>query len=223
MFLSRSCPGCAVGWPSRRRQVLCGHCAAGAQTVGAINGLAGLSACGALFHYDGAVQRAVVTAKSGARPDVFRAAARELAELATELGGSAGPPSLVTWIPASRRGRGERGFDQGRIMAGVLSRQLGVPARRVLAGGRSSQLGRGRAARLAADEFRARGPVAGSVLLVDDVITTGASMVSGAAALRAAGASSVVGLAIAWAALPEELTLGRPLPRGRRSGPFAPA
>ena len=241
MFLNRLCAGCGVG-RSTGRYLFCGRCHAVVRPVGPIAGVAGLSRAGALFHYDGPVRRAVVAAKTGARPDVFRAAARQMASLATALAKEpatelpndglpddglhddrAAPLTLVTWVPASRRGRSERGFDQGRIMAGVVGRQLQLPTRRVLASGRTSQLGRGRAERLAAGGFRARGAVSGSVLLVDDVITTGASMSSAASELRSAGASAVIGISVAWAASVEELAAGRPLSSGRRSGPFAPA
>ena len=236
MFLSRLCAGCGLGRSAPRR-LFCGRCEAVVHPVGPIAGLAGLDSTGALYHYDGSVRRAIVAAKTGARPDVFRTAGRELADLAVTLdnlavtldnlavtlGNRPDRFALVTWVPASRRGRAERGFDQGRIMAGVLGKQLKIPTRRVFSSGRSSQLGLGRADRLAADGFRARGAVSGSVLLIDDVITTGASMSSAANALRSAGAQSVTGVAVAWAASVEELAAGRPLSGARKSGPFAPA
>lgn len=225
MFLIRSCAGCGVEAP-RRRRPFCARCTTTMPPVGRIDGLVGLDGAGALYHYGGPVRRAVVVAKRGGRPDFFRRVAPQLAVLARTVTnrslpengstdspstGSGWQPDLVTWIPASSRGRSERGYDQGRLMAGVVGRRLGLPVRRVLAGGRSSQIGRGRAERLASDGYRARGAVGGRVLLIDDVITTGASMVSGAAAIRAAGATSVVGVAVAWAASAEEVAAHRPL------------
>lgn len=222
MFLTRTCAGCGAR-PTTRKAAMCVLCAALLTPVGPITEMPGLSVCGALYHYGGPVRRAIVTAKSGTRADVFRAVAPELATLATALGAGTAPPQLVVWVPASRRGRAVRGFDQGRVMATIVGRRLGVPARRALAGGRRSQIGQGRVDRLAASGYRARGVVPDRVLLVDDVVTTGASMRSAADALRSAGASSVVGVAVAWAASTEELAAGRPLLIGRTSGPFARA
>lgn len=220
MFLIRTCPGCDRGRPANGRP-FCARCAARVQMVGPISGLPGLVG-GALFHYEGPVRRAIVAAKHGARSDVFRDAAGELAVLAANISAGCEQPELVTWVPASRQGRRTRGFDQGRLMAGVVGSRLRIPARRVLTGRRGSQLGRDRAARLASEGWQTRGAVSGPVLLVDDVITTGASMVSAADALRSAGASAVFGVAIAWAASAEELAAGRPTGSGRYSGPFAP-
>jgi predicted phosphoribosyltransferase len=59
---------------------------------------------------------------------------------------------------------------------------------------------------------RAPRPVAAStVILVDDVITTGASMAAAAGALRSIGVQSVIGLAIAWNASEAEVAAGRVL------------
>ena len=171
-----------------------------------------------LHPYGGPVRRAILVAKRGGRSDVFRGFGRELAHRwrlvsanVTELG----EPLLVTWVPASRRGKADRGYDQGRLMAEVVAAELGLRAARLLRRGSGSQLGRSRDQRLGGVAVRARGDVTGPVLLVDDVITTGASLTAAAARLRLAGAGAVHGLTVAWAASAEELAAGRPHPGGR--------
>jgi len=107
---------------------------------------------------------------------------------------------VVTWAPTGDARRRERGFDQAELIARHLARQLGLPCRRLLIREESSgpQSGRSRAERLQAPGFRARLDKPGrSVLLVDDVATTGATLGSASAALRSVGASDVLSVAVA--------------------------
>jgi predicted amidophosphoribosyltransferase len=98
---------------------------------------------------------------------------------------------LVTWAPTSPTRRRSRGFDQGELVARHVARQLGVPCRRLLvrSGPTVAQTGRSRVERLNGPEFIARPGLDGRrVIIVDDVVTTGATMRAAAAALRHAGA-----------------------------------
>jgi competence protein ComFC len=107
---------------------------------------------------------------------------------------------VVTWAPTSRRRRRERGFDQAELVARHVARQLGVPCRRLLerADVDGPQTGRARDARLQAPLFRAHPNVPPArVLLVDDVVTTGATLRAAAAQLERAGATEVVPAAFA--------------------------
>ncbi len=98
---------------------------------------------------------------------------------------------VVTWAPTSAARRRERGFDQGELVARHVARQLGVPCRRLLvrSGPAGTQTGRTRIERLHGPEFVARPGLDGrQVIVVDDVVTTGATLRAAAAALRHAGA-----------------------------------
>ena len=98
---------------------------------------------------------------------------------------------IVTWAPTSAQRRRERGFDQGELLARSVARQLGVPCRRLLERqGSSTQTGRSRAERLGeAPQFVARPGLEGRfVLVVDDVVTTGSTLMSAAGALEERGA-----------------------------------
>lgn len=106
----------------------------------------------------------------------------------------------VTWAPTSRKRRRRRGFDQAELVARRVAAQLGVPCRRLLEreGDDTPQTGRDRAARLHGPTFRASPRTAGErLLVVDDVVTTGATLRSAADALHRAGARSVVRAALA--------------------------
>jgi len=98
-------------------------------------------------------------------------------------------------VPPSPFGKRFRGFDPASSIAAELGK--GFPGIPVLTGHlarpRSGhQRGRDRRARLeAADRFEVRGPLAGPVVLVDDVLTTGATLSACARVVRRAGADSV--------------------------------
>jgi len=106
---------------------------------------------------------------------------------------------LVVPVPLHWRRRLGRGYNQAERIARPLACRLDRPLAQVLARPRSTppQSGLGRPERLAnprrAFRPRRRFPLAGrAVLLVDDVATTGATLDAAAAALKRAGAASVV-------------------------------
>jgi predicted amidophosphoribosyltransferase len=105
----------------------------------------------------------------------------------------------VVPVPAAPSRQRRRGFDPAGELAATLAQRLGSPFEDCLArrGGRR-QVGRRRAQRLGQPpHVNATGTVPRSVLLVDDVLTTGATMSACARALRGAGASRVVAVTFA--------------------------
>jgi predicted amidophosphoribosyltransferase len=92
-----------------------------------------------------------------------------------------------------------RGFDPAAEIAAALAARIGCPLEPCLqrrGGGR--QVGRRRAQRIARPpDVRVRGEAPRSVLLVDDVLTTGATLSACALALRSAGAVRVVAVTFA--------------------------
>ena len=114
---------------------------------------------------------------------------------------------LVTWAPLSRKRRRERGFDQAELLARRVGALRGLPCVPTLEKRRHTRPQSG----LSGDgERRANaqgvyGLLPGAalegkaVVLVDDVVTSGATLAQCALLLREAGARAVYGLTLAQA------------------------
>lgn len=115
------------------------------------------------------------------------------------------PGARVVWVPLGRRRRIERGYDQAMLLAGAFSRAAGL---RLLRGAMRRvretppQVGRDRGSRARNVEgaFAASRAVTGlDLVLVDDVVTTGATAEAASRALREAGARRITVVALARA------------------------
>lgn len=104
---------------------------------------------------------------------------------------------LVTWVPGNRAEARRRGYDHGELLGRLVARRLGLPARPLLevSGGKADQTALSGAQRRENPKgaFVARS-VQGKVVLVDDVMTTGATICACAGALLRVGAGAVEGL-----------------------------
>jgi len=155
--------------------------------------------------YDGAARGLVAALKFGARTGLAEDAAGIIAARAP-AGLLAGAIVPVPGAPMRRR---RRGFDSAEAIAGALARRTGLPIVPCL--GRSQgrrQVGRPRAERIAdPPRVRVLSPAPSRAVLVDDVVTTGATLGACAAALRNAGATRIVAVTLA-ASRPARAPLG---------------
>ena len=106
---------------------------------------------------------------------------------------------VVTWVPTTRERRTARGHDQAETLARIIGRSLGVPVRKLLVRETvGHQTGQSRKNRLVGVALRARSMnTPSTVLVVDDVVTTGATMRIAERALYQAGATRVICAAVA--------------------------
>ena len=112
---------------------------------------------------------------------------------------------IITWVPVSRLRLRRRGYDQAELLARALSARLGIPCVRTAVKIRNNrpQSSTGNAEKRRSNVkgvYRACLPekLQGKrLLLVDDIVTTGATLSECAATLKRAGAGSVSGITLA--------------------------
>ena len=106
---------------------------------------------------------------------------------------------LLTWAPTATKRRMARGVDHAELIVRHLGALTGVPVRSVLRReGDGRQTGSTRGEREVSVRFVARGGMTGTgVVVVDDVVTTGATMRAAVSALAGSGFRVLGCLAVA--------------------------
>lgn len=154
--------------------------------------------------YEGVARRVILALKEQGRTDAAGALATTLATaiLAAAEVGVAGEVELVV-PPSSRAGRRRRGFDPVR----ALLARAGLPRpspvlRRARSTAAQKTLDREHRTANTIGALSARGSLAGRrFLVVDDVLTTGATLDETVRAISAAGGSVLVGAVVAFTPL----------------------
>lgn len=154
------------------------------------------------FYYEGIVRRGIWLFKFRGRPsaarrfgeEITRAVCREYAGIAFDG---------VTFVPLSKKGLRERGYDQARLIAEVTARQLHLP---LLTGlvkcaniktQHTLPLQERRGNVVGAYRYEGDSLAGLRLLLIDDISTSGATLNECAKMLRLAGAKEVYAAAIA--------------------------
>ena len=200
------CEGCIAGL-SRMSGMLCPVCGKEPRDCVCTPEPFAFARCVSPFAYDGRVRHGIIDLKRSAKSAAIGFFGSEMAaRVRLDYGDSTF--TCVTYVPAASDS--ERGFNQAALLAGVIAGHLGLPCIAppvVKVAGSPAQHTQNFAGRLANAQqgyVLGRGRLSGSVLLVDDVMTTGATLSRCADLMRGAGAD-VVYCVTASATLRQEL------------------
>jgi ComF family protein len=206
LLLPPACAGCG-----ERGSILCGDCIGAFRPPGSardrfvgpdpavvIGGQVAVAI--AAFGYAGRLRRVVHRLKYTGASRVADPLAACAAPALCRLLSISGKATLVP-VPVGEARRRRRGYNQAALIARALGRRAGVGVAEPLTRSRETQaqhrLDRAARSRNLRGAFTARQPVPKDVILVDDILTTGATLDACAEVLLAAGARSVYGFAIA--------------------------
>ncbi len=188
------CGICGGGCELRRR--LCDRCGLALRGSAPVwSDVAGVDAAWSAAPYEGSARRLVAALKFGS----LVALASDAAGLIAGRAPAGLLDGAIVPVPSAPLRRRRRGFDAAEAIAVALAKRTGAPLVPCLARPQSPrQVGRRRTERLA-DPPRVRTVSAAptAAVLVDDVITTGATLRACAHALRSRGAGRVVAVTLA--------------------------
>lgn len=189
---------------AREETDLCGSCRRdGPALSGRKKSIPFVTAWTAVYRYEGLARDSLLRFKFEGRQSYAAAYGRLLA--AKIQGELEGEFDLLTYVPVSARRRFSRGYDQVRLLAEAVGRELGQKPVRTLRKVRnnpaqSSILEREQRRANVLGVYRVIRPeaLAGKrILLLDDIITTGATVSECARVLQTAGAAQVLCAAVA--------------------------
>jgi len=154
----------------------------------------GIDSCVACWHYRGEAAGLVRELK-------YARATKVVSELADAIAVVVPSSEIISWIPATPTRRRRRGFDQCELLARAVARRTGGRVVRLLRRADDrSQTSRDMAGRLIGprlDYVGSRRHARSSVVLIDDVSTTGSTLAAAAASLRANGHAAVSAVVVA--------------------------
>lgn len=198
-FFPRRCPFCGR---MAGKDLLCPQCRADLPWCERTR-TGAFGECAAPLYYEGAVRDALLAFKFKGKVEHLNCFGMLMAEKAAEI--YADRFDAVTWVPVSKKRLKKRGFDQARMLCASLCVDWHVTPQETLRKTADNPPQSGiddPAARRAnvLDMYEAVEPehIAGRrFLLVDDVLTTGATLSECVRVLKGAGAAEVVCLTLA--------------------------
>jgi len=173
-----------------------------------------VSRAAAVLRYEGVARRLVHALKFRGH-DILAAPSGALMAATARVRGLDRGPGAVVPVPSTTRRNRDRGYDPGSLLAEEVARQLGRPLHALLSRVREappqSALPAAQRRRNVHGAFASSPAAHGAhLLLVDDVMTTGATAFEAARTLRAAGAAHVDLLVLARTPEAEPLTRDPP-------------
>ncbi|MEM9234109.1 MAG: ComF family protein [Pseudomonadota bacterium] len=198
------CEGCGLPFSDASKGPLCGACAAPSSFSGSLVGPRRLDGFRSAIAYDDEAARAILALKYADRHDGVAAFGALMAKVAHDLQPAEGDVVAIP-VPLHRGRLRKRRYNQAGLLASALADHLEIPVEHlVLKRTRPTPSQKGASATKRARNVAGAFAVTDSarvanthILLVDDVLTTGATLLACARSLRKAGAASVSGLTLA--------------------------
>lgn len=161
--------------------------------------------CAASFYYKGLVRNSILRYKFSGRRSYASVYAGFLAQTIEEQ--YHGGFDVISWVPVSKKRLKKRGYDQAQLLCEKTAKKLGLVPRKALiktvhntAQSELSGVEKRRANVLSAYEIEPDfSPLGKRILLIDDIMTTGATLSECARTLLMAGADSVLCAVLAYA------------------------
>jgi ComF family protein len=200
MIAAPMCQACGLPFALRDPAApLCVPCAAPARYRSALTGRGRLDAVRSALRYDHETAPLILSLKYGDRHDHVPALARLMALAGDDV---LTKDAVLVPVPLHWRRLAHRRFNQAGLLAERVARLRGLQhepmaLRRRRATPKQKGLSPAGRARNVQGAFEARGSLSGSVVLVDDVLTSGATLIACARAARKAGAERVSALTLA--------------------------
>lgn len=162
----------------------------------------GIAKCVSPLYYEGTVRDSLLRYKFSGVTAYRRVYAELISKCIDENDISC---DIITWVPLSRRRLRRRGYDQAKLIAEAIAKNRSLPCESLLKKIRNnppqSKTGSaGKRADNAAGVYQCRdtGQIFGkNVLIIDDIVTTGATLSECARMLSAAGAVSISAATVA--------------------------
>ena len=200
-FFPRRCPFCGR---VAGRALLCPKCETELPRCDRVR-TGAFGECAAPLYYEGSVRDAILAFKFKGRIEHLNCFGALMAEKAAEV--YADRFDAVTWVPVSKKRLKKRGFDQARMLCASLCVDWHIDPQETLrkTGDNPPQSGIDDPAARRANVLDMYEPVspeniAGKrFLLIDDIVTTGATLAECVRVLKAAGAADVLCLTLAMA------------------------
>jgi ComF family protein len=174
-------------------ELLCPDCEDGLKTMRLTPAERGDGSIQSVYRYDGVAKMLVRLLKEDCTADAALVLADGISAAVRDM--HLPPDTLITWVSMPELRRRKRGIDHGRTLCEAVAVQTGLEVRQLLVRTRHvhTQRGLNRDKRLTNLEgrFTAKVEPGRPVLLVDDVLTTGATADVCVRALRQAGSGPV--------------------------------
>ena len=187
---------CLCCYYASEGELLCPACKKALQAMKLDEAGQGDALIRSVYKYDGIVRQLVHQLKLDCQKDAAEVLAEGMAEMLMEMNLPA--DTVLTWVTMPSMRRKKRGIDHGRTLCEAVARRTGFTSRQILTrvGNVHTQRGLNREKRLknVARNIRCEEHITFPVVLIDDVLTTGATVSACTDAMRSAGVPNVLAM-----------------------------